>query len=145
MKKLFVAIFSIPVMVVFMVAPAHAEMVVPTHTIRAQSILSREDLIVKNATVPGAYSNLDELLGLEARVALYPGRPIRPGDVGPAAIVERNQIVLLIYDRGGLRISTEGRSLMRGGAGDRIRVMNMASRATVSGRIQPSGDVIVSQ
>ncbi len=145
MKKLFAAIFSIPAMVFSMGVPAHAETVVPTHTIRAQSILSREDLIVKNATVPGAYSNLEELLGLEARVALYPGRPIRPGDVGPAAIVERNQIVLLIYDRGGLRISTEGRSLMRGGAGDRIRVMNMVSRATVSGRIQPSGDVIVSQ
>lgn len=122
-----------------------AETIVPTHTIRAQSILSREDLLVKSATVLGAYSNLEELIGLETRVALYPGRPIRPGDVGPAAIVERNQIITLIYDRGGLRISTEGRSLMRGGVGDRIRVMNMASRATVSGKVQLSGNVIVSQ
>lgn len=124
---------------------AEAETVVPTHTIRAQSVLTREDLMVKSVTVPGAFSDLEALLGLETRVALYPGRPVRPGDVGPPAVIERNQIIRLVYDRGGLRISTEGRSLMRGGVGDRIRVMNMTSRATVSGQIQPGGSVIVSQ
>lgn len=124
---------------------AEAETVVPTHTIRAQSVLTREDLMVKSVTVPGAFSDLEALLGLETRVALYPGRPVRPGDVGPPAVIERNQIIRLVYDRGGLRISTEGRSLMRGGVGDRIRVMNMTSRATVSGQIQPAGSVIVSQ
>ena len=124
---------------------AQAETVVPTHTIRAHSILVREDLMIKSVNVPGAFSDLEALLGLEARVALYPGRPLRPGDVGPPAVIERNQIILLIYDRGGLKISTEGRSLMRGGVGDRIRVMNMASRVTVSGQIQAGGSVIVSQ
>lgn len=138
-------LFGTTCVLLAMVGVGIAETVVPTHTIRAQSILSREDLMVKSATVAGAFSNLEELLGLETRVALYPGRPIRPGDVGPAAVVERNQIIKLIYDQGGLRISTEGRSLMRGGVGDRIRVMNISSRATVFGKIQLNGNVIVSQ
>jgi len=125
--------------------PVQAETVVPTHTIRAQTVLAREDLMVKSVTVPGAYSSMEEILGLETRVALYSGRPVRPGDVGPPAVIERNQIVSLVYFRGGLQISTEGRALMRGGVGDRIRVMNLSSRNTVTGNVQQSGSVVVSQ
>ncbi|HAW49029.1 MAG TPA: flagella basal body P-ring formation protein FlgA, partial [Roseovarius sp.] len=88
---------------------------------------------------------LADLIGQEARVALYEGRPVRPGDVGPPAVIERNQVVPLIYLRGGLEIMTEGRSLDRAGIGDHVRVMNLASRATVSGRVTASGRILVSQ
>lgn len=124
-------------------APALADVVVPVRTIRAKEVLSAEDFQVKPATIPGAIDTLADVVGQEARIALYPGRPVRAGDVGPPAVVDRNQLVTLEFLSGNLRIVAEGRALGRGAIGDRIRVMNLASRSTLSGRIKDTGLVEV--
>jgi len=124
--------------------PAQAQSVVATHTIRSQSILTPTDIELVEQSIPGTYISLDEVVGMEARVALYPGRPIRIEDIGPPALVERNQIVTLYYSVGGLTIATEARALGRGGVGDRLRVMNLASRNTVTGWVQADGSISVS-
>lgn len=123
--------------------PAQADTLIATRNVRAQAILAPGDVAVVAADVPGALTEPAQALGQEARVALYAGRPIRAGDVGPPALVDRNQIVPLSYSAGPLAIMTEGRALVRGGVGDVIRVMNLASRTTVSGRILPDGSVAV--
>ena len=124
-------------------APSAADTPVAARTIRAKAILTPDDLTMAPGEVPGAILDPDLIVGQEARVALYAGRPIMPGDVGPPALVERNAIVRLIYDVGGLSIVTEGRALGRGGVGDSLRVMNLASRATVTGSVRPDGAVEV--
>jgi flagella basal body P-ring formation protein FlgA len=123
--------------------PALGESVVATRTIRAQSVIGPDDLTTVDAILPGALSNLESALGLEAKVAIYAGKPVRPSDLGPATLVQRNQLVPLIYLSGGLAISTEGRALARGSEGEVIRIINLASRTTVSGRIGPDGAVYV--
>lgn len=122
-----------------------AETVVPVRTIRAQETISAGDLRVTENDIAGTYGSIDDIIGLEARVALYAGRPVRVGNVGPPAIIERNQVVRLSYLQGGLEITTDGRALDRAGAGDLVRVMNLVSRATVTGRVLPDGTVSVSQ
>lgn len=124
--------------------PALADLIIATRTIRPQEILGPSDLLLQGGADQSNVT-LEDLIGQEARVALYAGRPVRAGDVGPPAVVERNQVVSLIYLRGGLEIMTEGRSLDRAGIGDHVRVMNLASRATVSGRVTASGRILVSQ
>lgn len=125
--------------------PAVAETLIAARTIRAQSLLSAQDLLVSDATIPGTLTVLEDAIGQETRVTIYAGRPVRAGDVGPPAIVDRNDIVTLIFEQGGLRITSDGRSLGRGGEGDRIRVMNLSSRTSVFGLIDPQGQVVVSQ
>ncbi|MCV2887462.1 flagellar basal body P-ring formation chaperone FlgA [Ruegeria aquimaris] len=122
---------------------AMAEILVPSRTIRAKAIIGPEDLVLKSVEMAGVYADPSEVIGQEARVALYPGRPIRYDDIGPPAIVDRNDLVTLYFDRGSLVISTEGRALGRGAAGDVIRVMNLSSRTTVSGQIRPDGSIEV--
>ena len=122
---------------------AAADTPVAARTIRAQTILAPSDLAMAPGEVPGAILDAGAIVGQEARVALYAGRPIMPGDVGPPALVDRNQIVRLVHDVGGLSIVTEGRALGRGGVGDALRVMNLASRATVTGVVQPDGTIAV--
>lgn len=124
--------------------PALADLIIATRTIRPQEILGPSDLLLQEGADQSNVT-LEDLIGQEARVALYAGRPVRAGDVGPPAVVERNQVVPLMYMRGGLEIMTEGRSLDRAGIGDHVRVMNLASRATVSGRVTASGRILVSQ
>ncbi|WP_371931059.1 flagellar basal body P-ring formation chaperone FlgA [Roseovarius sp. MMSF_3281] len=126
-------------------APAMADTVLAARTIRAQSIIGPGDVMVKPVEIPGAATTPEAVIGLEARVSLYAGRPIRMGDLGKPALVDRNQIVPLIFERNGLRITTEGRSLGRAGAGEVVRVMNMSSRNTVSGRVLPDGRIMVSR
>lgn len=126
-------------------APAAAEIVVPVRTIPPQTVVLAEDLTLSDASVPGAASDLAQVIGLEAHVALYPGRPIRPQDLGPPAVVERNALVTLIYQRGNLLITAEGRALDRAGPGEVIRVMNTESRSTVSARLGVDGAAYVSE
>lgn len=134
-----------PLAVVLLCLPgaAAAEMVVAARTIRAQSLIGAQDVTVTQGEAPGAATDPADVIGQEARVALYAGRPIRRGDVGAPALIERNQIVTLVFDRGGLRIVAEGRSLARAGAGERVRVMNLASRTSVSGRVGDDGRIHV--
>jgi len=125
--------------------PASAETIVAARTIPAQTLIARDDLLIRDLTVTGGESDPLLFVGMESRVALYAGRPIRVGDVGFPAVVERNQIIPLIFNQNGLTIATEGRSLARAGPGDVIRVMNLASRSTVSATIGANGTAYVSR
>jgi flagellar basal body P-ring formation protein FlgA len=131
------------ILLLALAAPVSAESLVATRTIRAKSLVAAEDLALVSAELPGALSDPEQAVGLEARVAIYAGKPVRPGDLGPPTLVERNQLVTLVYLSGGLAISTEGRALARGSEGDEVRVMNLGSRSTVTGRIGPDGAVYV--
>lgn len=122
---------------------AMAETVVAKRIIRPQTVISEADLKTLPDTSQGAFEKLANVVGQEARVALYPGRPIRFNDIGPPAIIERNQIVVLQYASSGLEIRTDGRSLARAGVGDQIRVMNLASKTTVTGLVTENGTVRV--
>lgn len=123
--------------------PAVAESVVPTRTIRANAIITETDVTLNAIVNPSAFSRALDVVGQEARTTLYAGRPILFDDVGPPAVIDRNQIVTLRYFGSGLMIITEGRSLQRGGIGDRIRIMNLDSRATLFGQVQSDGTVRV--
>lgn len=122
---------------------AAAGSVISARAIRANAVLTMEDVALSPRMVSGAFSDPAAVIGMEAVVSIYPGRPIRPQDVRQQAVVERNEIISLIFRRGGLFIQTEGRALGRGAAGERLRVMNLASRKTVSGHIRADGSVIV--
>lgn len=121
-----------------------ADTLTAARLVRANTVISAADLAVSDAEIPGALGADTDIAGLEAKVTLYPGHPIRPQDVGPAALIERNQQVVLVYRNGGLTILTEARSLSRGAVGDTIRAMNLSSRTTVFGRVEPDGTVSVS-
>ena len=122
---------------------AMADSLVATRTIRAMSMIVPDDVTTVAALIPGALSGPEGAVGLESRVTIYAGRPILASAVGPAATISRNQMVTIIFERGGLMIATEGRALGRGGPGDDVQVMNLASRATLSGRIADDGTIRV--
>ena len=125
--------------------PVMADSVVPTRTIRAEAIIQDTDVTLSRSADTVGYARLADVVGQEARVVLYPGRPIGIDDIGPPAIVARNQLVRVAFQAGGLEILTEGRALERGAVGDRVRIMNLSSRATLFGQVQPDGSIQVSR
>ncbi|MCB1337742.1 MAG: flagellar basal body P-ring formation protein FlgA [Maritimibacter sp.] len=124
-------------------APAFGDTVIAARTIRAQELIGPLDVKLAESDVDGAYADLEAVIGTEARVALYAGRPVRSGEVGPPALIERNQLVGLIYQAGGLTIVAEGRALGRAGVGEYLKVMNLESRQTISGYVRDDGVVLV--
>jgi flagella basal body P-ring formation protein FlgA len=120
-----------------------ADSVQPVRAIRSQTLLEAGDLTVVPDSVPGAVETIEATLGKEAKVALYPGRAILESQIGAPALVERNQTVRMSYASGPLRIVTEGRALDRAGVGEPVRVMNLASKQTVSGTVAADGSVEV--
>lgn len=122
-----------------------ADTLTAARVVRPNAIIAAGDFAISETSFPGALPSSADIIGLEARITLYPGRPIMPAHVGPAAMIERNQPVTLIYRQGGLMIATEARALSRGAIGDTVRVMNLSSRTTVAGRVQPDGSVTVSR
>lgn len=129
-----------------MVVPhAVAETLVAARTLPARTILSPADVSIIEAQIGGAHRRVEDVVGLETRVTLYAGRPVQLGDVGPPALVERNEIVTLRFKSGPLVIETDGRALDRAAAGRGIRVMNLGSRAVVVGRVTSPGIVEVGQ
>ncbi|MEX2521103.1 MAG: flagellar basal body P-ring formation chaperone FlgA [Paracoccaceae bacterium] len=125
--------------------PASAESLVAARAILAKTVVGVGDFRLAKAAIPGAITDPAQAEGMEARVTIYEGRPIRAGDLAPPALVERNAIVRLRFDSGSLHIATEGRALDRGALGERVRVMNLSSRSVVTGSIAGVGDVIVSR
>lgn len=123
--------------------PVLADTVVATRTIRAHSVVSPADVGLSAGDIPGGITSLAEVVGQEARVMIYAGRPVRSSDIGPPAVVDRNQLVTLWFKKGGLVIATEGRAMDRGGIGDTIRAVNLASRLSVSGRVSEGGALLV--
>lgn len=120
------------------------EVLVATRTLRAATPINAGDVaLVTGRVPPGAATDPEQAVGKEARVTLYAGRPIPLASLAPAAMVERNQIVLLVFRHGGLDIRAEGRALGRAGEGERVRVMNLASRNTVTGEVLAAGIVAV--
>ena len=123
--------------------PVLAETVVANGTIRSMALIGPADVRVIEGDTPGAVTDLDAAIGMEARVNLYPGRPIRAGDLRPPAVINRNEIITLQYSANGLLIVTEGRALDRAGVGERLRVLNLASRTTVTATVLEAGTAIV--
>lgn len=129
--------------VLFLSSGAQADVLAPVRAIRPHEVISSSDLKVIPGDMAGVVADYAEVVGKEARIALYPGRPIRREDIGAPALVERNQLVALIFEKGGLRIAAEGRALARGAEGERLRLMNLNSRTTVTGTVQRDGTVVV--
>lgn len=138
MVRLFLLLF-------LLARPAAADVLTTVRPVPARTILTPADLTLAPGAANGALEDIGAATGLEARVALYPGRPIRASDLGPPTLIRRNQVVRLNYRRDGLVIITEGRALEDASRGDLVRIMNLSSRNTVTGRVTQTGEVELGQ
>lgn len=118
--------------------PAMAGGLIAARTLPAGTLITSGDLRAGDETAQGN-SDPSQIVGQETRITIYEGRPIQASMLRPPRLVERNQIVRLLFQRGALHIATDARALDEGGAGDLVRVMNLASRTTVTARIAPDG------
>jgi flagella basal body P-ring formation protein FlgA len=86
----------------------------------------------------------DLVVGLAARAALQPGRPIRTADLMKPEVVQRNDAVTLVFEVPGVMITARGKAVEAGAEGDIVNVLNEQSKRTVQGVVTGPGRVTVS-
>lgn len=124
-------------------SPAVAETITALRTIPGNAQITAADITTVAANLPGGLKDPSLVIGAEAKYIIYAGHPIRAADIGPPALITRNQNVTLIFVSGAVYITAEGRSLGRAAIGESIRVMNLASRQIVTGHVTAEGQVLV--
>ena len=86
----------------------------------------------------------EQAVGLAARSALQPGRPLRAADLMKPEMVQRNETVTIVYEVPGIMLTVRGKAVDGGAEGDVISVLNEQSKRTVQGVVVGPGRVVIS-
>ncbi|VDS07323.1 flagellar basal body P-ring biosynthesis protein FlgA [Paracoccus haematequi] len=124
--------------------PASAAVLAAARTLPAGTVITAADLRAVDGDRPGL-SDPSEAIGLQTRITIHEGRPLQASLLQAPKLIGRNQVHPLVFQRGGLRIVAQARTLSDGAAGDVIRVMNLESRNTISAVVQPDGSLLATQ
>lgn len=145
MTRTYALILGLILSNLMLASPVFAKTLIAARTIPARTIIAPTDVSLVESKVAGVHNRVEDVVGLETRVTLYAGRPVKLGDLGPAAVIDRNEVVLLRFRTGALVIETDGRAMDRAAVGAGVRVMNLGSRLVVVGRVFGPGVVEVGQ
>ena len=81
--------------------------------------------------------------GMQARVPLAVGTPLTFQMLESPLLVRRGDLVTLIVETPGMRLTVPGEAREQGGAGDPVRVLNQKSQRELSGQVVERGVVVV--
>lgn len=109
-----------------------------------ESMLGERSFSDRAASYGSLIDSKSALLGKVARRTLLPERPIPVIAVDAPKVVAVNAQVKIVFDEGGLVITTYGSAMQAGAVGDLIRVRNQDSGLVISGKVQPDGSILVS-
>jgi len=116
-------------------ADATVEVPVATARLPVGTVLSAADLRMARMRVSLLHSavahSLAEAVGKQLRRPASPGQPLPRTDLVRPALVQRGAVVRMELQAGGLSVAAQGVAMEAAADGERIRVMNTASRAVI--------------
>ena len=80
-----------------------------------------------------------EAVGQALRHAVQPGQPIQLADLGRPVVVQKGTPMLLALNTPGIELTTQGVAMEPAGMGERIHVLNPASRVVVEAEVTGPG------
>ncbi|MFO1185561.1 MAG: flagellar basal body P-ring formation chaperone FlgA [Bauldia sp.] len=123
------------------------DVVTATRTLARGEIVGDGDVTLTRLparqVVAGAAGAAADIVGLSARRALQAGQPLVAGDFAPPILVNRGDMVHIVYRSGALSLSADGRALASGAKGSTISIMNLSSNRVIDGVVTASGTVEV--
>ncbi len=125
----------------------YSEVVVAARPLMAGHVLSAQDLVVAKANLnevgAGIVFHPAEVIGMRTRSVVPLGGALDLNRLERPPVIRLGDVVVMVYDTGGIRVSAKGRAEQTGYLGGRIRLTNMASRREVWGKVLDSGQVLV--
>lgn len=118
---------------------AYAQVVVTKRPLGRYQRISAEDIALTELEIGQGSSELmtrlDQVVGKRTRRVVLAGAPITAALIEKAPIIRRGDIVTILAESGGLRITTMGEAKARGVEGERIEVVNLDSNKTIYARV----------
>ena len=128
-------------------ATATVETVTLARALSRGEIIKQDDVVVQRrprAEVNSAIvTDVGHAIGLAARRALQPDRPLRTADLMKPELVQRNESVTLVYEVPGIMLTVRGKAAEGGAEGDVITVLNEQTKRPVQGVVVGPGHVVV--
>jgi flagella basal body P-ring formation protein FlgA len=125
----------------------YGPVVVATRPVGRGEVVSAADVTVDRLDLSqvtrGVVTDANDVAGRLARTPLVPYVPIRRDQLESPAAVHRGDVVLLVAERSGLRITAPGEVRNDAGLGEQVRVLNRVSRKDVVGRVRDASTVAV--
>lgn len=88
-----------------------------------------------------AITEYDDLVGMQVRRLLSPGRPVHHQSVTLPIIVSRGERVTIELSYGGLRLTAKGKAISDAHLGQEVRVVNLSSNKTITAIAKGEGRV----
>ncbi len=110
-------------------------------------LLSKNDIRMKKidlATLPQGYiDNINNLVGLKLKRRLAADVAFTPAMIEKPQRIKRGQRITIVARSGSMEVRMSGKALSGGAVGDRIQVINIASKLHREGVITAQGEVQV--
>ena len=124
---------------------ARTEMVVANRQLLAGTVLTEEDLSLQQREVGQAaglhVSAIEDVVGMKLRSMVRSGAPVKSNQLQKVPVINNGQLVTIVAESAGFRMTVTGRAKGSGGVGDIIKVENLNSRKQFPARIVDSTTV----
>ncbi|MGB6538809.1 MAG: flagellar basal body P-ring formation chaperone FlgA [Xanthobacteraceae bacterium] len=106
-------------------------------------VLHASDLTVlrRPKAQAGGFAQMSAAVGFAARHQLRPGQPIYDTDLMKPIVVQRDDVVTLIYEAPGLTLTLRGKAQGSGAVGDAVGILNEQTKRVVQGVVSGPGRV----
>jgi flagella basal body P-ring formation protein FlgA len=124
-----------------------AETAVLTRNVERNEVLKSSDIVVERrpkTEVGNDGARRDRTVGMQLRKALRAGQALHMADLAKPDLVQRDQMVTLIYQSDGLYLTMRAKAVDNGTDGDTVSVMNPQSKRTLQGTVTGPNQVTVS-
>lgn len=124
-----------------------AEVVILARNVERGETIRDSDLFVerrpRNEIAADVLSAQESVIGLAAKRPLRGGQPVRAGDLMKPDLVNRNDMVTILFETGGITLTARGKALASGAEGDVISVLNPQSKRTLQATVDRKPGVVV--
>lgn len=128
-----------------LIVDAKTEMVVANRQLLAGTVLTVGDMSLQQRDVAQAaglhVKAMDDLVGMKLRSMVRSGAPIKSNQLEKVPVIRSGQLVTIVAENDGFRMTVTGRAKSAGGVGDIIKVENLDSRKQFQARIVDSATV----
>lgn len=118
-----------------------------TRTLPQGTILGPADIEMR--MIPLAFAEsaglvaLEDLVGMQLQRQTREGVMVRPADIAPPQIIERNASVTLVYQQGALTLTSTGKALNAASLNQPVSVLNTMTNRVLQGVATQAGTVTI--
>ena len=112
----------------------------PNETISADQLMDRA-FIANSVNRSSVLDDRQGLVGKVARRTLLPGQPVQVNAVRDPYLVNQGKSSMVVFENGGLTISTQAVALQNGGVGDVVTLRNPDSGVVIQGTVERDGTI----